>query len=230
MRLRFLSSSSLLMIVSYLTLLPVAAATNLEEGIKLYNEKQFSNARPLLEKAVTESPTSWQAHYYLANTCLVLGQMTKAKFHYTMCQRNCKYADIVTHCQTGIARTEKQLPKAISSTSESKPQTAVKTEGEDEADDEKEDSKPVTYADKIREQNKAHILKLAQDDCKKLKKEAKEQIEYEATYEGRRWKNVETGERKFDISEERKHEIQQACEEKCRKIMDEARRKAEAIR
>lgn len=219
------------MIACYLTLLPVAAATNLEEGIKLYNEKQYSNARLLLEKAVTESPTSWQAHYYLANTCLVLGQMTKAKFHYTMCQKNCAYGEIFAHCQTGIARTEKHLPKAASSSTEGKPATEAKAEGADESDDDdKEESKPVTYADKVKEQNKAHILKLAQDDCEKLRKEAKEQIEYEATYEGRRWKNVETGERKFDISEERRHEIQQACEEKCRKIMDEAKRKADSIR
>ncbi len=189
-----------------------ALAGDLEDGIKAYNAKEYATARQLLEKVIAAKPSSWQAHYYLGNTFVVLGQNSRAKYEYELCKHHCTNPAMLAHCKAAIDRMDKHIARS------------VKTEpaGEAKAD---ATEKPKSDADKVAEDRKANIMKLAAEDCARIRKEAKEQMQNEATYSGRRWRNVETGERTFDISEDRKEEIERACEEHCRKVMDEAKRK-----
>lgn len=224
MKRKLLSSISYLFVACTLAAHPAFAGTNLEEGIKLYNERRYAQARPLLEKAVAEAPNSWQAHYYLANTALGLGQTTRAKYHYEIVQKKCTNAAILEHCRAGLARADKHaVPKAAASAPEAQPEGDGKT-------DESAESKPLSDADKLKEKNREHIMKLAKEDCERVKKEKNDQLEHEAAFSGQRWRNRETGERRFGISQDRQSEIERECEEKCRRIMDDAKRRAAAIR
>lgn len=189
-----------------------AIASDVEDGITAYNAKEYAKARALFEKAIAATPSSWQAHYYLGNIFVVLGQNSRAKYEYELCKHHCTNPTMRAHCNAAIARMDKHIANSIKAEPAADPDAPAA-------------EKPLTDAERVAKDRQERLMKLATEDCERIKKEAQEQMQTEATFSGRRWRNYETGERKFDISEERKAEIQRACDERCRKVMDEAKRR-----
>ncbi len=209
--------TSMLIVCCTITLPVLASSSDLAEGIKLYNAKEFASARPILAKAVSESPKSWRAHYYLANVNLVLGKASMAKYHYEACLQNCTNPTIVAHCNAGIARVDKHSSQANVA--------ANKSEDEEQT----KGAKPISDADVQKEKRKAEIMRLAKEDVEKIRKQTKEQLESEIETHGQAWRNRETGERRFGISKDREAEIEREGEERSTKIMQEAERKIRAM-
>ncbi|MBX9695093.1 MAG: tetratricopeptide repeat protein [Cyanobacteria bacterium] len=203
-----------------------AFATDLEEGAKLYTAKEYMKARPFFEKAAKESPKSWQAHYYLANTCLALGQMSTAKYEYQLCQQTCTKPAILAQCKAGIARAGG--PRASTGTSGGGGSSASSSTSSSASTGGGGGGSPASDAQTQMSKRKEQILEQARKDVEKVKADAKAQLEAEKSNANQYYQGQD-GTVKTDISSEREAEIQQETEAKCKKIMEEAERRARSI-
>lgn len=210
-------------------------ATPLDEGAKLYQQKQYDRALPLFEKAVKTDPASWQAHYYLANTYLTLGKVGLAKYQYQCCLQNCTDAGIRAQCQTGVTRADQAL--AAQSAAQSRPAPA--TTGSASASSVGStasggttgaSSNSAALANKASEiaWRREAVMRLAREDVARTRAEFKAQLEHEKATSQTIYRHAD-GHLDNDISVEREDEIKKECEEKCKYIMDTATKKAAGI-
>ncbi|MBK7838667.1 MAG: tetratricopeptide repeat protein [Candidatus Obscuribacter sp.] len=105
----FTRLTSIALVLACLTQVSATAApvkSELDEGIKLYQAKNYQAARLAFEKFIKANPSSWQAQYYMANTCLALGQWPQAKYCYQVCMHYCKDPGTQAQCQAGIDSIE----------------------------------------------------------------------------------------------------------------------------
>ncbi len=194
------------------------AATDMEEGIKLYQAKSYDKARPYFEKVAKSSPNAWQPHYYLANVNLALGRMSIARYEYEACERLCRNPNILTQCQTGKSLTEKHMRAVGSSVSNS-------DSSESSSDSRKEKSSSALTPAQVQLANrKEDIMRQAKVDVAKVRQDTKEQLEREKANANQFYK-FEDGRVATDIDENREQEINRECENKCRRIMEDADRK-----
>jgi len=214
---------------------------SIDEGIKLYQAGDYNKARFSFEKAVSENPKSWQAHYYLANIYLALGKYASAKYEYSTCERVTTNAAVKQRCQAGLEQVSKRSASQSTGGSSSTASTAGgesddkpagkeksgKIEGGDTKSSAKSDSgsAPKSASDRRRDE----ILKKAKDDCAAIKKAAKEQIDSEKANSNQFVYGAD-GSRSLGIPEEREKEIMQEAENKCKRIMEEAERNAKSVR
>ena len=200
-----------------------AAASELTEGVRLYNSGEYMKARHHFENAAKESPRSWQARYYLAITSLAVGQKAEARYHYQLCLKTCNDPVLSARCRAGIAQTG-------GSTGRSRPAPArthatfhvTKTEpaAQSQLSSSSKDSEIAIH--------KAQIMDQARRDVEKAKEEGKQQLDSEKT-NANQWWRYEDGSIGTDISNEREAEIQHETEERVRKIMDNAERRANSV-
>jgi len=195
-----------------------ALAGDLEEGAKLYAEKQYAKAIPLLERAAQFNPMSWKPHYYLANTNLALGRMAAAKYEYQLCLKTNPQAAIVARCNEGIARADKHSTQRAAASAASSSETPK--EGGEEP--------KLTDAQVANKRRKEDVMKLAREQCTKIKQEAKDQVEHEKSHANEYFQDQD-GRVFTDITDEREAEIHREADEKCRKIMQDAERKVRSI-
>lgn len=83
-----------------------ALASNLSNGINFYKTKDYLMASKLLEKAVTESPRNWRAHYYLANAQMALGRFNTATYHYELVRDLTQNRAVLKNSGEAIVRME----------------------------------------------------------------------------------------------------------------------------
>ena len=192
---------------------------NLAKGKQLFKQKKFKEAKHYFEKALKEQPKSWQAHFYLAHTMMALGKVQKAEHHYKMSKHVTDHPAVHAHCDKALESVDEYYarykPKAKPVTAESSEETEV-----------------PSYEDKRKaevEAKKAKILKEAQKQCAKIRQDAETQINHEKSISQRRFRYPD-GTVGTDISDERRKEIRDEAERKCRSIMDSAESRARGYR
>ncbi len=116
-RSRFLALLSVLLIAA-----PAIAETLLTEGIEYYKAGQYSKAKQFFEYIIKKEPTSWQAHYELANTHMKMNELPLAKQEYVACLNNNSDGQVAKICGQMIAYIdhisgEKPYENATASTS-----------------------------------------------------------------------------------------------------------------
>lgn len=184
---------------------PASAQTDLEQGAKLYVAKDYSRARPYFEKVLKDSPNNWQAHYYLANTLLATGEKSKAIKEYEACQKTCTDQSTNLRCLEGIRQASMIPPPKPAPTPKPKATTGTASNIPSE-----------TVSPLLDEKRRASILRVAQEEVARIKREAKEQIEQEKAAS-------ETSEgHTSPFTEGREQEIERDAEAKCRKVMKDA--------
>lgn len=195
---------------------PVFAASDLEQGAKFYQAKEYAKARPLFEKAIKQSPRNWQAHYYLANTLLAMGEKAKAIKEYEACQKTCTDAAVNEHCLVGIKQASMIAPPGAATpapvVSRAKPTTG--TTGSS--------ASPGQFANEVlEEERRERIMRTAKEEVARIRREAKEQLQHEKASSNQifRYGDGSVG---ADISDEREEEIERETEAKCRKVMEDA--------
>ncbi len=202
---------------------PAFAATDMEEGIKLYQAKSYDKARPYFEKVSKSSPNAWQPHYYLANVNLALGRMSVAKYEYELCERLCKNPSILAQCQTGKSLTEKHMRATSSSTG------TASSDSDASSDSKKESSPSMTPAQAQVASRKEEILKQAKADVARIRQETKDLLEHEKA-NANQFYRYEDGRIGTDIDQNREQEINKDCENRCRKVMEDADRKINMLK
>ena len=214
-----------------------AQAGNLEEGIEAYKAGTYAKARGCFEKAIKEAPNSWQAHYYLANTYLGLGNYANAKYEYTVCQNMTTNAAVKQRCQAGLDMVAKRSGSSSSSPPAATPaagpesgkSAASDKDGAGGEDDSKSDQAARSVSGVRKRQDE--IMQKAKEQCAEIRKAAKEQIESEKANSNQRFRYVDDGGRiGLDISDERQKEIMSEADDKCKKIMEDAERSAKTYR
>lgn len=219
----FTRLTSIALVLACLTQVSATAApvkSELDEGIKLYQAKNYQAARLAFEKFIKANPSSWQAQYYMANTCLALGQWPQAKYCYQVCMHYCKDPGTQAQCQTGIDSIEKfsQAKTTAPATSASSSSTKAPAKADDDDDDEEANLSPAKAAI---ERQKTQVMEEARKETAKIRNAAKEQIENEKSSSNQVFKYGD-GHRGLDISDEREREIMKEADEKCAQIMKNA--------
>lgn len=207
-------------------------ASEYDQGLKLYQAKNYAAALPLLEKAANAKTNAWQAQYLLGNTCLALGKMDEAKAAYQRCLATCNDKSIQDHAKGGIATVDayKQAqaqaqtlrkPTATSGSSSSSSSSAKASDDDDEEVAEKKIDKNA----KIRQE----LLAKAREEANKIRREAEEQIKHEKENSNEVFKYSD-GSRGLDISDEREQQIRKEAEERAKRVMYEAEQRAKGYR
>jgi tetratricopeptide (TPR) repeat protein len=197
------------------------------QGQAFYKAQNYNAARLAFEKALIRYPRNWQVQLYLGHCYLVLGRNALAKQAYETCLSLTENPQAVRACQGGL---ERLAPKGAPSKVEVDKKAEGKEEGsqKDEASGKEEPPKLSLQEERIARQ-KEEVIKEAEREVKRLREEGKEILEQEKNIHGERWQDSQTGEKFFDISQERKQQLAQELEQRCRKVMDEAERKAQLI-
>lgn len=193
--------------------------SELDEGVKLYQAKNYQAAKVAFEKIVKANPSSWQAQYYMANTCLALGQWPQAKYCYQVCMHYCKDPATQAQCQAGIDSIEK-FSQAKSAT-QAAPTSSASTKAPANGDDDDDEDANLSPAKAAIERQKAKIMEEAGKETAKIRNAAKEQIENEKNSSNQVVKYSD-GHRGLDISDDREREIMKEADEKCAQIMKNA--------
>ncbi len=118
-----MSSRLIPLIVCLAAVLPAAAAPvtdNFSKGCAFYNKGQYDKALAYLQDTVSKKPRSWQGHYWLGHNYLALGQRTEAYEQYQLCRSCNPPAQIAASCvdMAGRLAARPTAPRPIGSTTE----------------------------------------------------------------------------------------------------------------
>ena len=92
-----------------------ARAGALEDAVKLYNNKQYREALPLLEQQVKANPSNAYAAYYAALAYQQLGNMNSAKYYYKMVVTASPTSQIGGYAKTILSKIDPGLSSSASS-------------------------------------------------------------------------------------------------------------------
>lgn len=227
-----------------ITVAPVYAITDFEQGCQFYNAKSYNAARACFERAVKQYPTSWQVHYYLANTFLAAGLRQQARLSYEQCIV-CKPAPQVTrYCMDALAKigsptnsgavgsiaaSNASSTIAVAETGESTDGDAPSTVASKRAPSTGVVAGSVSIRDAVRNQEVAHadiVMRRAQEECDKIRAECREKIKTG----GNQWYIHPDGHYSVGYLEEEEHEINAEAEQRCAAIMNHAERSVAHVR
>jgi tetratricopeptide (TPR) repeat protein len=210
-------------------------ASDYDQGLKLYQAKNYAAALPLLEKAANAKTNAWQAQYLLGNTCLALGKMDEAKAAYQRCLATCNDRSIQDHAKGGIATVDaykqaqaqaQSLRRTTSTTGTSG--TRSSSSASASAAESEEDEPTEKKVDK-NAQIRNELLAKARQEANKIRREAEEQIKHEKENSNEVFKYSD-GSRGLDISDEREAQIRKEAEERAKRVMYEAEQRAKGYR
>lgn len=205
------------------------ASESLDQGMKLYKEKKYQEAKTVLEQAAREEPNSWQAHFYLGHTLMTLGRVNDAKHEYEVCKHVSNHPAVQAHCDKALSQVEayyaKVKPQAGGASASSSAGTAG--EGEEAAADAEPTPEDKRKAEVQAKKDK--VMQEARDQCTKIRQDAETQIRNEKAGSNQHFRYSD-GSIGTDISDEREAEIRAAAEEKCKRIMSAADARARGYR
>lgn len=92
-----------------------ARAGALEDAVKLYNNKQYREALPLLEQQVKANPANAYAAYYAALAYQQLGNMNSAKYYYKMVVAVSPTSQIGGYAKTILSKIDPGFSSAATS-------------------------------------------------------------------------------------------------------------------
>ena len=192
-----------------------------------YTKGDYKAAKDDFLSASKQNPKNWQALYQLANCYVQLKDFTNAKKSYADCLTLGPSQDIQQYCEKAIVslssgtatvqtKTDKKDAATISTTS--------KTSGNaHDADNKSEAVNPII------EQQRAKILTDAQQQADRIRAEATRQLEEAKANSNQRYKYPD-GSTGLDVDPEITARINGEAEERARKIMEDATRRASALR
>lgn len=96
-----------------------ARAGALEDAVKLYNNKQYREALPILEQQVKTNPANAYAAYYAALAYQQLGNINSAKYYYKMVVAVSPTSQIGGYAKTILFKIDPDFSSSASSTSSS---------------------------------------------------------------------------------------------------------------
>jgi len=205
------------------------ASESLDQGMKLYKEKKYQEARTALEQAAKEEPNSWQAHFYLGHTLMTLGRVNDARHQYEVCKHVSNHPAVQAHCEKALSQVEEYYAKVKPQTGGSPASSTAGTAGEGEERTADAEPSPEGKRKAEIQAKKDKVMQEARDECAKIRKEAENQIQNEKANSNQRFRYSD-GSRGLDISDEREAEIRGAAEEKCKRIMHSAEARARGYR
>ncbi|MBK7746598.1 MAG: tetratricopeptide repeat protein [Candidatus Obscuribacter sp.] len=197
--------------------MPAFAASESEQGIALYNARDYNAARLAFERVTRANPGDWQAQYYLGHCCYALGQMPQARYAYQMAMHHSLHPAVKAQCQAGLDNIDKyktQIHKTGTSTSVA---IASKSSKDDDEEEVLDPNSPQAKAEKAKDE----IMQRARAEISKIHKAAQEQIQFESENSNTICKYPD-GHKALDIPYQRVDAINAEAEEKCTKIMNDA--------
>lgn len=200
---------------------PAFAATDVEQGISLYNARNYSAAKLCFDRATRANPADWQAQYYLGHCCYALGQMPQARYAYQMAMHHGVHPTVKAQCQAGLDNIDKYKNQTLKPTSSTTVAIASKdAKGENDEEETADPNSPQAKAEKA----KTEIMQHARAEISKIRKAAQEQIQFESENSNTICKYPD-GHKALDIPYQRVDAINAEAEEKCTRIMNEAEAK-----
>lgn len=199
---------------------PAFAASDLEQGISLYNARDYAGAKLCFDRVTRTTPTNWQAQYYLGHCNYALGQMPQARYAYQMAMHHSLHPAVKAQCQAGLDNVDKYKSQTLKSNNSATVAIASKVnkdDAEEEADLVPDPNSPTAKAEKA----KAEIMLRAREEISKIRKAAQEQIQFESENSNTICKYPD-GHKALDIPYQRVDAINAEAEEKCTKIMNDA--------
>ena len=212
---------------------PAFAVGEFERGCRLYQLKDYKQARRCFEKAVSDFPSNWAVHYYLANTYLASGQANNARREYEACLKCNPTAATAKYCQHAIS-------KLGGSSQASGPELSATAGGEangplagtQSPDDKLIDSKSADVSSPTLSHERARaaeIMKKAEAECAKIRAETKELLDNGSTLSNQRWIRPD-GSPYTDWTDAQREQITRDADERCQRIMDQATRSTAHIK
>ncbi len=228
-RLHKLVAASFLLIAlggTFTAICQPAWAGDFEEGVKLYQAKQFSQALPFFERSLKQFPSHWQVHMYLAHTYLGLGKFATAKGHYEWVRDNVKDSATKDTCQECLDRISKYQGGGGAAAA-----TTASAAGESSKDGgggKESEGNGLSDAEKKLASDRERVMSMAKAAAEKVRQECKEQISHEKAT-ANQWYKYPDGHLATDIDDKREEEIKREADEKVQKIMEEAERKCKSM-
>lgn len=181
------------------------ASSAFEEGVRLYGQKNYRAAAAEFEKVIASSSSNVNAIYY----CALSQQLSN---NHARAQQLFEYI-VTNYANSSVAPLAQQALSQLRRTNHSgNSQRQI-------------DSKASTENLLPAETQADTSIKKARADCDAIMKKAEQQIEDEKAASQTMYVYSD-GHTETDISDDRKHEILNEAQERCRKVMDTAERTA----
>ena len=100
-----------------------AFAGKLEDAVKLYNNKQYREALPILEGQVKANPADAYAAYYAALAYQQLGNMNSARYYYKIVAAVSPTSQIGSYAKTILSKIEPGFSSGASASTKTAPDT-----------------------------------------------------------------------------------------------------------
>lgn len=196
-----------------------AYAGSLEDGIKLYNAKDYKGAQPHFELAVRNSPMSWQPHFYFASTLLATGDPTRAKSEFSAAMKLNTNPEVAKRCREGLDRASRMASGAGTASTARSGSTSSTSSSTSTGS---AYSPAAAEAEKNQSGNamkRIEIMAKARAECAAIQKEAAEQIKAEKERSNTQFK-YQDGSVGYDISDDREVDIKRDAADRCKRIME----------
>ncbi len=199
--------------VTALSLIPAAIAATVCEAMEYYKKKDYIHANKLFEKASTDNPKDWKAHYYQGNCLLALGRYSSAAYHYELAAKMTHNPHDAHLCQMGAYKAENTNLKSRVAMSNMRTVAQASLYNR-----EVETSK-----------RKDQILKQADQHANAVKAHAEAAINAERANSQMRWRD-QNGNMQLDITSDRINQINGEAVTQMQHIKDQAQNNANNIK
>lgn len=215
----FVAASTLIVLVASAP----AFADAYSDATASYAAGNFAKAKDQFLKATVAKPTSWQAHYQLANTYMQLKDSANAKKSYAKCLSNSPPADIKANCQTAISyiATNPKLTAPAPAAPRPQPYTPSYSSPSATSADAGGGSDIEAKRAAIMQEGEAEIARMREQENEKLK---------EAEANGNQRYITHDGNEVMGLTREDKATMEKEIERKAAEIRDRYRRKAASVR
>lgn len=191
--------------VTALALIPAAIAATVCEAMEYYKKKDYIQANKLFEKASSENPRDWKAHYYQGNCLLALGRYSSAVYHYEIAATMTRNPHQVHLCQMAAYKAE---------TTGLRSRVALSN------------MRQVSQASKLErdariEQQKNQIMSQADNQAKAIRAKAEATINSERANSQAIWRGSD-GVYRPDILLDRLHQINNDADRQIQNVKDQA--------
>jgi hypothetical protein len=180
-------------------------ATPYEEGVKLYGQKNYRAAAAIFEKVLSASNNNVNAIYYCALSQQMSNNLGRARQLYGYIVSNYANSSVAPMATRALSQLNKAPLTSAAPASASSSDSTGSAQGADS--------------------QQSAVVERAKAECNQIMKKAEQQIEDEKASSQTVY-IYSDGHSGTDISSERRKEILNEAQERCKKIMDNAERTA----
>ena len=222
-----------------MTLLLAALAGNLaasaasdteqfQQGLSLYNQKQYFKARDIFIGLVCKDERNWKAQYQLGNIYLKLNDPVAAEMHYRNCLDYCQESLTRQRCTQALAQLDSALDAQQANSLGAPGSDAANLTNEVSSEQAQEEARAGQDAKRHQE----YVMQHAKAQAEQIKAEAKQHIEdlKEQTGARQRQFNPKTGNMDGWIPYEQEQAILKEADTKANQVMQQAKHQASQIK